>query len=329
MGQNPQLRRSASDAELLAHLGCDPVAAAAFRMVAARRAPALAQAYAEALSAAYARESLAILPPRWNTAWPESWRARLDWGLAQQLGVHALRALHPAFGRTARAIQLMGRIVRSDAIPPQTQANRIGPPTIFVGTDASTESAMMIAHELGHAVQMSAGPLGPSRLPPRLAAAELAAHVAERALHRLLPKRLPARPAAARIAGDLLVMLVRHPARDELEQASTEAWPAIALAYAPGHAWAGDSAPLTERALEEPLSTLVYAMSAAAAIVVEDALDRSPALKQDYYSWVRQGPEARFAEAAQFAAFASSDPAFYERAYDLALEQMAHVGGCA
>jgi hypothetical protein len=283
-------------------------------MVAARRAPELAQAYAQTLAAAYAAEGLAILPPRWGTAWPETWRARVEWPQSKQLAVDALGALHPAMGRVARAINLMGRI-----------AQKFGPPTLIVGFDTSTECAVTIAHELGHAVQMSGGPLGPSRHAPKLAAAELASHVAERALHRLLPQRMSPRAAAARIASDLLVMLVRHPARDDLEQSTIEAWPAIAQAYAPGHAWGGDQAPLTERAAEEPLSTLVYALAASAAIVLEERLAESPDLKQAYHAWVRQGPEARFPDAAQLVSFASSDPAFYERAYDLAAAEMARA----
>ncbi|MDX2234992.1 MAG: hypothetical protein NW200_10905 [Hyphomonadaceae bacterium] len=305
-------------------IGVEEAAGAAFRRVAAARAPALARAHADLFAAAYAGVGAASLPPRWRAPWPQPWRDALTWRRTKTLAVAAVARVHPALGRTAEAVVRLGRVRAAARQTPQTQACRLGPPRVITTFDATSQSPLILAHELGHAAQMAVRPLGPSRPPPPMAAAELAAHVAERAFHAVYAEAGPPRAAAARMAEDLLAMLVRHPARDALEQ-TPEAWGQIAAGYAPGHAWSGDPPPLTPRAQAEPLSTLAYAMAATLATALFARMEGDARLRDAYLDWVRAGPDARFDEAVALMGARADDPGLYEAAYDVAVDDMRRV----
>ena len=322
MGQKNQSFAIVNANERLAALGVPAAAAAAFRAVAAARAPDLARAHAALYRAAYAGAGLGSLPPRWRAPWPEAWRERIDWPRARRLAVAGLKAVHPELGRRARAVVAMGRARIAQREAPHTRRSRFGPPHVFVRFDGTSETALMLAHELGHAAQMSLHAWGPSRPPPPLVDSEIAAHVAERGFHSVYAAAGAPRAAAARLAEDLLAMLVRHPARDALEQDARDAWPDIAARYAPGHAWAADPPPLTARALAEPLSTLAYAMAASVAVALSARLVREPALAERYLAWVSAGPHARFDAAAALLGLAPDDPALYMSAYDVAMNDL-------
>ncbi len=321
MGQKNQIFALVNTRERLGEIGVDEAAAAAFRSVAVRRAPLLAGAYAALFRAAFVRDGLAALPPRWRTAWPHGWSETLTWPRTQALAVAALARVHPDLGRNARAMVRLRRIRASATASPQTRAARLGPPLVVTRFDATSESPLILAHELGHAAQMAVRPLGPSRPPPPMAAAELAAHVAERAFHAVYAEDGPPRAAAARLADDLLAMLVRHPARDALE-AEPDAWGPIARRYAPDLAWAGDAPPLTARARAEPLSTLGYAMAATLATTLFARMEGDARVRGAYVNWVRAGPDARFADAAALLGARADDPALYDAAYDVAMDDL-------
>ena len=216
-------------------------------------------------------------------------------------------------------------MIVSTRVPPHTRPSRFGPPRVTTRFDGTSEAPLVLAHELGHAAQMAGRRFGPSRPPPLLAASELAAHVAERGFHAVYADAGHPRAAAARAAEDHLVMLVRHPARDALENTPVgdgETWSQICVRYAPGHAWSGDAPPLTARALAEPLSTLGYAMAATLATALFARIDRDAHLAEAYLSWMRAGPAARFADAATLLGFRADDPAPYNAGYDAAMDDM-------
>lgn len=300
-------------------MGVPAPAAEVFRAVAALRAPELSQAYAALHRAAFAAEGAASLPPRWRAPWPASWREPIDWPQARRLAVASVQHIHPELGQRARAVVSMGRARVTRTMAPHTRPSRFGPPRVFVRFDGTSETPLILAHELGHAAQMSLRAWGPSRPPPPLAGSEIAAHVAERGFHAVYARAGAPRAAAARVAEDLLVMLVRHPARDVLECGGD--WTDIAACYAPGHAWAAEPPPLTARARAEPLSTLGYAMAATAAIAIAARL-ADPGVRDGYLTWVRAGPHARFEDAAALLGLAADDPALYMNAYDVALDDL-------
>lgn len=316
MGQKNQSFATVNARERLEAIGVGEAAAAAFRAVAARRAADLARAHASLFRAAFDRAGLAALPPRWRAGWPAGWTERLSWRQTTTLAAAALARVHPRLGNDAQRLLRLGRVRRLTDAPPQTHHSRLGPPRVTTRYDGLGESPLILAHELGHAAQMSDGAFG-CRPPPPMAAAEVAAHVAERAFHAVHAATAPARVAAARVADDLLAMMVRHPARDELEQ-EPDAWSRIAARYAPDHAWSGDAPPLTARALAEPFSTLGYAMAATLATLLFDRLDRDARLRDAYLDWVRAGPAARFEDAAALLGARADDPALYEAAYEAA-----------
>lgn len=320
MGQENQSFAIVNANERLAAIGVPAAAAEAFRAVAAARAPGLARAYAELHRAAFAAEGARSLPQRWRAPWPESWREAIDWRRARTLAVAALQQVHPKLGGRARVVVGMGRAHIVQGGTPHTRPSRFGPPHVFVRFDGASETPLVLAHELGHAAQMSLRAWGPSRPPPKLAGSEVAAHVAERGFHTVYKRDGDPRAAAARIAEDLLALLVRHPARDALECGGV--WSETAAAFAPGHAWAADPPPLTPRARAEPLSTLGYAMAAAVAIALHSRMEHEPGLRDAYLQWVRTGPRARFEDAAALLGLAADDPTLYMCAYDVAMDDM-------
>jgi len=320
MGQENQLFPLVNARERLAAIGVPATAAEAFRAVALVRAPQVARAYAEVHNAAFAAEGVASLPPRWRAPWPESWREAIDWSRARKLAVAAVGQAHPDLGARARAVVAMGRARVAQDLVPHTRPSRLGPPHVFVRFDGTSETPLMLAHELGHAAQMSLCAWGPSQPAPLLAGSETAAHVAERGFHTVYARLGAPRAAAARVAEDLLAMLVRHPARDALECGG--AWSDICMAYAPGLAWAADPPPFTARARAEPLSTLAYAMAAAVAIMLHHRIERERGLADAYLRWVRLGPQARFEDAAALLGLAADDPTLYMCAYDAAMDDM-------
>jgi oligoendopeptidase F len=320
MGQENQIFPLVNARERLAAIGVPEAAAEAFRAVALTRAPPLARAYAELHAAAYTSSGLASLPPRWRAPWPQSWQEAIDWPKARRLAVAGLFGVHPELGRRARSVVAMGRARIAQDLAPHTRPSRFGPPRVFVRFDGASETPLVLAHELGHATQMSLRAWGPSQPPPLLAGSEVAAHVAERGFHAIYAREGSPRAAAARVADDMLAMLVRHPARDALEAGGD--WPDICAKFAPGHAWAADPPPLTARARAEPLSTLGYAMAAAMAIALHARLARDPALRDAYLRWVRAGPKARFEDAAALLGLAADDPALYICAYDAAMDDL-------
>ncbi len=325
MGQKNQLFVTVNANERLAAIGVDAGAAEAFRAVAAARAPELARAYAALFSAAYTAEGLSALPPRWRAAWPAAWREPISWKRTKALAVAGLRRVHPALGRNAEAVVGLGRALISTRVAPHTRASRFGPPWVTTRFDGASEAPLVLAHELGHAAQMAQHRYGPSQPPPLLAPSELAAHVAERGFHAVYADAGHPRAAAARVAEDLLVMLVRHPARDALENAEVgggETWGQISARYAPGHAWSADAPPLTTRAIAEPLSTLGYAMAATLATALFARIDQDAMFANAYLKWMRAGPDARFEDAAALLGLRADDPALYEAAYDAAMDDM-------
>lgn len=327
MGQKHQIFALVNTRERLGEIGVDEPAVAAFRAVAAARAPELARAHAALFRAAYLGEGIAALPPRWRAPWPLRWRETMTWRRTQTLAVAAVTRVHPRLGRHADAVVRLGRVRISATASPHTQRARFGPPRVVTRFDATSEAPLILAHELGHAAQMSVRPLGPSRPPPPMAAAELAAHVAERAFHAVYAEAGNPRAAAARCAEDMLAMLVRHPARDALESAPDD-WSAIARRFAPDHAWAGDAPPLTARARAEPLSTLGYAMAATLATVLFARMEGDAGVRDAYLDWVRAGPDARFTDAAALLGARADDPALYDAAYDVALADMRRCRTC-
>ena len=325
MGQKSQLFVTVNADERLAEIGVSAAAAQAFRAVAAARAPELACAHANAFRSAYAREGVSALPPRWRAPWPATWREALTWRRAKALAVAGLRRVHPALGANAAMTIALGRVRVSARVAPHTRPSRFGPARVVTRFDGTSEAPLILAHELGHAAQMAGRGIGASRAAPPLAASEVAAHVAERGFHAIYASAGHSRAAAARIAEDLLVMLVRHPARDALENGDpgdADAWTQICARYAPGHAWAADAPPLTARAIAEPLSTLGYAMAATLATALFAAIDRDAKLADAYLSWVRAGPAARFDAAAALIGFDVGDPALYNAGYDAAMDDM-------
>ena len=117
MGQKNQLFVTVNANERLAAIGVDPGAAKAFRTVAARRAPELAAAYAALFRAAYTKEGLSALPPRWRAPWPPSWQDQLSWGRTKALAIAGVRRVHPALGRNGDAVIGLGRVLVSGAAP--------------------------------------------------------------------------------------------------------------------------------------------------------------------------------------------------------------------
>ena len=232
MGQKNQLFVTVNAHERLAAIGVDAGSAEAFRAVAAQRGPELARAYAALFRTAYTAEGLSALPPRWRAPWPASWQDTLSWKRTKALAAAGVRRVHPALGRTADAIVGLGRVIVSTRVPPHTRPSRFGPPRVTTRFDGTSEAPLVLAHELGHAAQMAGRRFGPSRPPPLLAASELAAHVAERGFHAVYADAGHPRAAAARAAEDHLVMLVRHPARDALENTPVgdgETWSQICV----------------------------------------------------------------------------------------------------
>ena len=323
MGQKNQLFVTVNASERLAAIGVGAGAAEAFRAVAAARAPELALAYAALFHAAYTAEGLTALPPRWRAPWPAGWQEAISWRRAKTLAVAGLNRVHRKLGVKAAAVVRAGRVQLSSTIPPHTRPSRIGPPRVITRFDGTSEGPLILAHELGHAAQMAQARFGRSPPSPALAASEVAAHIAERGFHAVYAEAGHSRAAAARVAEDLLVMFVRHPARDALENAApTETWEQICARYAPGHTWASDAPPLTARALAEPLSTLGYAMAATLATGLFARIDRDADLADAYLKWVRVGPAARFEDAATLIGFDADDPALYNAAYDAAMDDM-------
>jgi hypothetical protein len=319
MGQERPTISVVNANQRLAAIGVPAAAAAAFRAVAAARAREVALAYAALHRAAFAAEGASALPPRWRAPWPKSWTEKIDWPRARELAVAGVHHIHPELGKRARSVVKMGRARIAQDLAPHTRPSAFGPPRVFVRFDGASETPLVLAHELGHAAQMSLRAWGPSRPPPPLAGSEIAAHVAERGFHAVYARQGAPRAAAARVAEDMLVMLVRHPARDAFECGGD--WADIAARYAPGHAWAGEPPPLTDRVRAEPLSTLGYAMAAAAATAIVARLD-DPGVREGYLAWVRAGPHARFEDAAALLGLAADDPALYMCAYDAALDDL-------
>ena len=125
-------------------------------------------------------------------------------------------------------------------------------------------------------------------------------------------------------------MLVRHPARDALENApagDAKSWGQICARYAPGHAWACDPPPLTARARSEPFSTLGYAMAATLATALFARIDRDASVARAYLRWVRAGPAARCEDGAALLGRRADDPALYNCGYDVAIDELrrAHI----
>jgi hypothetical protein len=321
MGQNHQSFVLVNPRERLEALGLDEAAAAAFRRVAASRAPEVSRSYADLFTAAFRSEGLEALPPRWRSPWPAPWREALSWRRARNLAVAAVQRVHPALGKRACAVVKLGRVRISRTAAPLTTPARFGPPRVTTCFDGGAEGALILAHELGHAAQMSVRPLGPSRPAPPMAAAEVAALVTERAFHAVYREAGHLRAATARMADDHLALLVRHPARDALE-ATPQEWTAIAQRYAPGLAWTADPPPLTPRARAEPLSTLGYAMAAACATALFARMEDDEALRRAYLAWMDAGPAARFEDACALIGARADDPALYEAAYDVAVTDL-------
>jgi hypothetical protein len=301
-----------------ARLGVSASAAAAFRAVAARRAPGLAQLYAETFTGAYLAGGVAIAPPAWPTRWPEAWVTRLSWRDAKALSVEALASVHPHLGARAGALIAMGRALSAAPHGAFAKPSRFGPPWVRVAFDGSSEAAVTLAHELGHAAQMWGGLTGASRPAPAVAAAETAAHVAECSFHDVFTVWAGPRAGFARRADDVVAMLVRHPARDALEQAGLSAWGAIAAAYAPGLDWAGGTPPLTARGMAEPGTTLAYAMAAALALVVAETLTIDPAFKDTYLAWNDGAERANIDTLCAALGHTPESLPLWERGYDLA-----------
>lgn len=323
MGQKNQLFVTVNASERLAAIGVPAAAAEAFRAVAAMRAPELARAWANLFHAAYAAEGLTALPPRWRAPWPVGWREELSWRRTRALAVEGLGRVHRRLGARAAGVVGAGRVRRSAKIAPQTRPTRFGPPRVITRFEGGSEGPLILAHELGHATQMAPARFAQCRPPPALAASETVAHVAERGFHAIYADAGHRRAAAARVAEDLLIMLVRHPARDAVENAAPgDTWEQISARYAPGHLWSTDPPPLTARALAEPLSTLAYGMAATLAIALFARIDADAAVADAYLKWVRTGSAARFEDAAALIGFDAADPALYNAAYDAAMDDM-------
>lgn len=302
--------------------GVAPAAVEAFRAVARERAAGLAAAYARLWRKVTGR----VGKPPWAAPWPMAWTAPLPWGAAGGLAIAGLGRLDPRLGRRARALWLRRRVRRlpgpSALCASLTQASAAGP-LAQVAYDGSLEAAVTLAHELGHAALTTDGWFGPSLPWPPRAAAEAGAFLAEHAFRAGLARR-DARRAIARSAEDALSLLVRHPARDALEQAAAAgeepkaAWAAAAQAYAPAHAWAEAPAPLTPRALQTPGATLVYAQAHAVALLVFARLEADRAARRGFAEWVDLGPCATLEALAALADLQLAGRAPYHRAYDLA-----------
>lgn len=325
MGQKNQLFVTVNAREDLAAIGVAPAAAAAFRAVAMVRGRELADAYQKLFTAAWSGEGVMALPPRWRSPWPRAWRDEISWRRSRALAIAGLARVHSELGGTAAALVRCGRVhLRSDTHP-HTRPSRFGPPRVFTRFTGDSETPLVLAHELGHAVQMTHSWLGPSRPSPHFAAAEIAAHVAERGFHRIYAAAGAPRAAAARIADDMLTMLVRHPTRDAMEHSGADAWASVCAAFAPDLAWSADPPPTRPRGHDEPLSTLGYAMAATLANVLFARIEADAGVAETYLHWVRRGPAARFEDAGALIGARIDDPALYDAGYAIAIRELEHA----
>jgi hypothetical protein len=295
--------------------GVRPDVAATFRAVAHRRAPGLAKRYAMIFQAAASAKSGALT---WRKPWPQTWRATLTWRQAKGRAVAALEAVHPTLGRKAENLIAMGRVIQSPQTGGVTKPSSFGPPWVKCAFDGSTEAAVTLAHELGHATQMTDASLTQSLSAPPLVLAEIPAHVAERGFHHVFGVYESQAAGLARECDDLLAMMVRHPARDAVEQAGEQAWPDIARHYAPDLTWADSPAPITPRARAEPGSTLAYAIAASFAAIAFDRVWRDSRFSQLYLDWVHDDPMLSLETACGLLGARANDASLYEAAYDLA-----------
>lgn len=318
MGQIPKQNKDVVNISFAPRLGLDAAIADAYRTVSARRAPLLALHYRRAFAHAYRLEGIDVAAPAWRTSWPASRQAPISWRQAKAMGAAAVDRVHPVLG--ARIAELIARGRAAPVAPGGacTKPCSFGPPWVSCAFDGGSEAAVTLAHEFGHAAQMWRGGGSTSQDAPVVTAAELAAHVAERAFHDVYAQCAGPNLALARAADDLLAMLVRHPARDALEQAGEAHWPAIATAYAPGLDWAKGRAPLTARAAAAPGTTLAYGVAATVALVAYARLEHDAAFKNAYLTWNEGGPDARLEDLCSALGFKAHDPSLYEAGYDIA-----------
>lgn len=304
-------------------LGLDGAIAACYRAVAAREAPLLALHYRRLFARAYRHEGIEITAPAWRTRWPDSHQAPISWRETKAMGVAAMERIHPVLGARAEALVARGRAVPVAPGGARTEPCAFGPPWVSCAFDGGSEAAVTLAHELGHATQMWRGGSASSLPAPVVSAAELAAHVAERAFHDVYAARAAPMPALSRVADDVLAMLVRHPARDALEQAGAPDWPQIAAAYAPGLNWAAGRAPLTARALAAPGTTLAYGVAATVALVAYARLEADICFKRAYLEWNECGPDARLEDLCAALGARADDAGLYQAGYGLAARLLA------
>lgn len=295
--------------------------ATAFRDAARRRAPRLAQLHAACLTSAYHAEGVEIAAIPWRARWPVRYLGSLTLPTAAACAIEGLAGVDRRLGAAATALWEAG-VVTSRPGPARTEVRLFGPPRVRLDYDGSIAAAITLAHELGHAVQMADG-AGRSRRGPPLAVGETAAQFAERVAEPKIEALQPWALAAQR-RDDLLAMLVRHPARDALEQAGFEpqAWPLIAAGYAPSHRWGEGATPVTDAQRATPGSVLAYGLAAAVSVVLAARWRRAPEIGRLIGAWFLSGPTAQLDALEPLLPARLSDPLLYEHAYDLAEQMM-------
>lgn len=278
--------------------------ATAFASAARALGPKLALAYGRAR--ARARSAF----PRWGQPWPV--QACVGWPQAWGLATAALTDLCPWHGLKASALLLAGRVRRGPRAVCVARPGRA--PLAFVPFDRSPASASLLAHELAHAAQMSAG-IGGSRPAPPTAPAEAHAHAAELMAQRRLARVAPA--AGAMLTLDCIAaMLVRHPARAAF--AGGETWEAVAFHFAPGLDW---REPPARTAPSEAL--FAYAAGAAAGFLCAARIAAGCGrFARAYMEWAASGPAGTLGDLAGLLGARSDDPGFYAGAYEVGLTWM-------